>query len=60
MRVALPLLVLVIPGGIVAGVVVGSWKLWGRGEHRRAVLISSLPYLLLLPLVVVGVVWDSL
>jgi hypothetical protein len=60
LRASLPLLGLVITGGAITGIVVGSWKLWARGKHGWAVLVSSLPYLLLLAVVGAGMIWDSL
>ncbi len=60
LRASLPLFGLVIAGGMILGIVVGSWKLWARGKHGWAVQVSSLPYLLLLAMVGAGVILNSL
>jgi hypothetical protein len=31
-------------GGVVLGIVLGSWTLWAQRQHGRAVLVSSLPH----------------
>ena len=50
---SLPLSPLVVAGGTVLGIAVGSWKLWARRRHGWAVLVSSLP---LLPIALVFLV----
>jgi hypothetical protein len=60
LRAAVPFLGLFVGGGVFLGIVVGSWKLWARRKHGWAVLVSSLPYLLLLVMVGSVMIWDSL
>jgi hypothetical protein len=54
LRLALPVLGLVVGGGTVLGTVVGSWKLWARRRHGWAVVVSSLPILLIAVVVVIS------
>ena len=62
LRMALPMLGLAVGGGMVAGIVIGSWKLWARRKHAWAVLVSSLPLLLFAVVLVISIVepdWAS-